>query len=38
MDFLKHGRTSTVPGMVFLAAVWAFGLSLLPILMFGNTY
>ena len=38
MNLLKPGRTSTVPGMVFLVAVWAFGLSLLPILMFVDAY
>ena len=27
-----------MPGIVFLVEVWVFGLSLLPILMFGNTY
>ena len=27
-----------MPGMVFLVAVWALGLSLLPILVFGNAY
>ena len=38
MDLLKPGWTSTVPGMVFQVAVWTFGLSLLPILMFVDTY
>ena len=38
MNLLKPGRTSTVPGVVFLVAVGAFGLSFLPILMFVNAY
>ena len=38
VNLLKPGRTSTVPGVVFLVSVGAFGLSLLPILMFVNAY
>ena len=38
MNLLEPGRTFTVPGVVFLVAVGAFGLGLLPILMLVDAY